>query len=51
MRDRIRVYNEQTAPLVDFYAAKQGAGLKYVRVDGRGDVESIQAAIGNALQV
>ena len=51
VRDRIRVYNEQTAPLVDFYAAKRGTGLKYVRVDGQGDVESIQAAIGNALQV
>ncbi len=51
VRDRIRVYNEQTAPLVDFYGAKQSAGLKYVRIDGRGDVDTIQGAIRDALAV
>ena len=49
VRERLAVYYEQTAPLVAFYEAKQGAGLKYVRVDGQGAVEDIQAAIAAAL--
>ena len=50
VRERIQVYNEQTAPLVAYYSAKESAGLKYVRIDGQGDVASIQNAIAAALR-
>ncbi|MEQ9451870.1 MAG: adenylate kinase [Pseudomonadales bacterium] len=45
VRERISVYNEQTAPLVDFYRAKADGALSYIRVDGQGAVEDIQAEI------
>jgi adenylate kinase len=47
VRERITVYNEQTAPLVEFYQGREG--LAYVRVDGSGEVATIQAAIAEAL--
>lgn len=50
VRERINVYNEQTAPLIDFYQAKDGAGLTYIRVNGSGAVEEIQSTIASALQ-
>ena len=50
VRERINVYKEQTAPLIDFYQANDGAGLSYIRVNGSGAVEEIQAAIASALQ-
>lgn len=37
IRNRIRIYNEQTAPLADYYAS-QG---KHVAVDGTGSIEEI----------
>ncbi len=49
VRERIAVYNEQTAPLIDYYSAKASNGLRYARVDGQGAVEDIQAAIAEAL--
>ena len=47
VRERLAVYNEQTAPLIAHYSAQQG--LKYVAIDGQGEVASIQAAIADAL--
>jgi adenylate kinase len=38
---RLRVYQEQTAPLVDYYRGR--GGLR--EVDGEGSVDSIQARI------
>lgn len=49
VRDRINVYNEQTAPLIAYYSNKQADGVRYVSVDGQGAVDSIQAAISAAL--
>ena len=49
VRERIAVYNEQTAPLVEYYSAKEGDALAYVRINGEGDVESIQGQIKSAL--
>ncbi len=49
VRERIAVYNEQTAPLVEYYSAKEGDSLAYVRINGEGDVESIQGQIKSAL--
>ena len=47
VRERLAVYNEQTAPLIEYYSARDN--LKYVRINGEGDVESIQRDIAGAL--
>ena len=49
VRERLAVYNEQTAPLIEFYSALQDQGLKYIRVDGKGAVDDIQQAIESGL--
>jgi len=49
VRERLSVYNEQTAPLVEFYSRLQSQGVKYIQVDGQGQVEDIQAAIAAGL--
>ena len=49
VRERIEVYNRQTAPLIAYYDKQQAQGLRYVRVDGQGKVEDIQEAIAKAL--
>ncbi|MDH7487553.1 MAG: adenylate kinase [Anaerolineae bacterium] len=41
VRARLRVYHQQTAPLIDYY---RRAGL-LVEVDGSGDIESVAAAL------
>ncbi len=47
VRERLAVYSEQTAPLIEYYSARDN--LKYVRINGEGDVESIQRDIAGAL--
>ncbi len=47
VRERLAVYNEQTAPLIEYYSAQ--GNLKYVRINGEGNVESIQRDIAGAL--
>ncbi len=47
VRERIAVYTEQTAPLIEYYSAK--SELKYVAVDGTGAVADIQDAISQGL--
>ena len=49
MRERLKVYNEQTAPLIDFYKALVGENLSYIEIDGSGAVDAIQAAIASEL--
>ena len=49
VRERLAVYNEQTAPLIEYYSAQEG--LRYVRINGEGDVESIQNDIAAALDL
>ncbi len=49
VRERLSVYKEQTEPLVEFYHAMESQGLRYISVDGQGEVASIQAAIAAAL--
>jgi adenylate kinase len=46
VRARLRVYREQTAPLIDYY---RQAGL-LVEVDGFGDIETINAALLDAIR-
>ncbi|MEM9622959.1 MAG: adenylate kinase [Pseudomonadota bacterium] len=49
VRERLAVYHEQTAPLIEFYRAKTSAGIRYLEVDGRGDVAAIQQNIAEGL--
>ncbi|TBW57877.1 adenylate kinase [Marinobacter halodurans] len=54
VRNRLRIYHEQTAPLVDYYRdwARQDADAAptYVRVDGVGSMQEIRDQILNKLQ-
>jgi adenylate kinase len=45
IRNRLRVYNEQTAPLTALYAER---GL-LVRVDGTGPIEEVAARVEKAI--
>ena len=45
IRNRIRIYNEQTAPVADYYAA-QG---KHIAIDGTGSIEEIFARLCKAV--
>lgn len=50
VRDRLKVYHRQTHPLVQFYQQKADeSDLKFVAVDGLGDVKEIQSRIVRAL--
>ena len=52
VRNRLRVYHEQTEPLVGFYShrAAEDAQLKFVRVPGVGSVEEIRLLVLDALK-
>lgn len=49
VRERLTVYNKQTAPLIEYYRAKTADGMRYVEVDGRGAVADIQRNIAEGL--
>jgi len=53
VRERLKVYHQQTEPLIDYYskwAASSDAGVpKYVKVNGIGKVEEIREQIFSAL--
>lgn len=47
---RLRVYHDQTEPLIDFYSKEAEAGnCRYVKVNGVGSVEQIRDAIFSGL--
>lgn len=50
--DRLRVYHEQTAPLIDYYSAEaaKNPALKYIRVDGTQPIETVQQTILSQLK-
>jgi adenylate kinase len=51
VRERLRVYHEQTEPLIDFYMKEAEKGnVKYVKVNGVGSVEEIRDAIFAGLE-
>jgi adenylate kinase len=51
VRTRLKVYHDQTAPLVDFYQSQQGEGSAvYSRVEGVGSVDDIKAKVIGALK-
>ena len=50
VKARLKVYHDQTEPLVAFYTAEADAGnCKYVKIDGVGGVDEIRAAIYSGL--
>ncbi len=53
VRKRLQVYQEQTAPLIDYYSKWSTSGdpaaPKYIAVQGKGDVEAISHSIAEAL--
>jgi adenylate kinase len=51
VRNRLRVYHEQTEPLIDFYAEKaaKASAPKFARIDGIGSVEAIRGRMLAAL--
>jgi adenylate kinase len=50
--DRLRVYHEQTAPLIGYYSAeaKNNDAVKYIRIDGTQPIDTVQSTILSALQ-
>ena len=52
VRERLAVYHQQTHPLVDYYQGKaKGNDLRYLRVDGQGDVREVQQRILAGLKI
>ena len=50
VRERLRVYHNQTRPLVDFYQAEAANGkARYHAIDGNGEVERIRQDIRAAM--
>ncbi len=46
VKERLKIYHDQTEPLIDFYSKEADAGsLKYIKVNGVGDVDEIRDAI------
>ncbi|MGV6817004.1 MAG: adenylate kinase [Thiotrichales bacterium] len=52
VKDRLSVYHEQTAPLIEHYRseAEKNPELKYIRVDGTQPIEAVQQKILAQLQ-
>lgn len=50
VKARLKVYHDQTEPLIDFYSKEADTGsMKYVKIDGVGGVDSIRDQIFNGL--
>ncbi|MEY2865510.1 MAG: adenylate kinase [Pseudomonadota bacterium] len=48
IQKRLNVYHSQTKPLVDYYsklASSENKGLRYIKINGLGDVKDIQKTI------
>ncbi|MBN2896356.1 MAG: adenylate kinase [Campylobacterales bacterium] len=50
--DRLRVYHDQTQPLVDYYhnLSQSLASLKYIRIDGTQSIDTVEKAITEQLR-
>ena len=51
VKDRLKVYHEQTEPLIGYYKelAKKNPNLKYITVDGTADIADVEKAIVSQL--
>ena len=47
VRERLHVYAEQTQPLIAYYSSQDD--IRYIEIDGLGDVTAIQSAIAESL--
>lgn len=49
--DRLRVYHEQTAPLIGYYSAEAETNdaVKYIRIDGTQPIDTVQSIILSSL--
>ncbi len=52
VKERLKVYHEQTEPLVDYYKAQatKNSNIKYIRVDGVADIKNVEKAIVSRLE-
>jgi len=52
VQDRLRVYHEQTAPLIGYYTAEaeNNSAVKYIRIDGTQPIDTVQTTILSALK-
>ncbi len=52
VKDRLKVYHEQTQPLVDYYKneAQNNSNLKYIHIDGTKDITEVQKEITSELK-
>ncbi len=51
VKARLKVYHDQTEPLIDFYGKEAAAGnCKYLKIDGVGSVDGIRSAIISGLE-
>ena len=52
VKDRLKVYHEQTEPLIDYYKAQseKNPNIKYIRVDGTADIKDVEDAIVSGLE-
>jgi adenylate kinase len=51
VKARLKVYHDQTEPLIDFYGKEAAAGnCKYLKIDGVGSVDGIREAIISGLE-
>jgi adenylate kinase len=50
--DRLRVYHEQTAPLIGYYSkeAEANSAIKYIRIDGTQAIDTVEKAIISELK-
>ena len=50
--DRLRVYHDQTAPLIGYYSkeAETNGNLKYIRIDGTQAIDAVEQAIISQLK-
>lgn len=51
VKERLKVYHEQTKPLIDYYKehSAKNPHLKYIRVDGTADIADVKKAIVSEL--
>ncbi len=52
VKDRLKVYHEQTEPLIHYYQeqASKNPKIKYIRVDGTQDIKDVEEAIVSQLE-
>jgi adenylate kinase len=52
VKDRLKVYHEQTEPLIHYYQeqAAKNPKIKYIRVDGTQDIKDVEEAIVSQLE-